>query len=61
MTKTINQRMAAELDRDGMRINRSWKVHKWLPVFRTMVRMLGELHRKPESGFLGFESYGMCE
>ena len=64
MTKTINQRMASEIDGDfvvfliGMKINRFWKVHKWLPVARAMVRMLGELHRKPESGFLGFESYG---
>ncbi len=59
--------MAAELDGDfvvfliGMRVNRFWKIHKWLPVFMATVRMLGELHRKPDSGFLGFESYGMLK
>jgi hypothetical protein len=37
----------------GMRINKPWKLHKWLPVFRSMPRMIAELERKPESGFLG--------
>lgn len=39
----------------GMRINRWWKVHKWLPVARAMPRMLAELGAKPELGFLGAE------
>jgi hypothetical protein len=38
----------------GMRINRLWKVHKWLPVFRAMPRMLRELSARPDSGLLGF-------
>ena len=64
MATIINQRMVAELDGDfvvfliGMKINRFWKVHKWLPVARAMMRMLAEVSAKPESGFLGVEAYG---
>jgi hypothetical protein len=43
----------------GMRINKPWKVHKWLPVFLGMPRMLKELKRQPESGFLGSISGGL--
>lgn len=45
----------------GMRINRWWKFHKWMPVARAMPRMLKELEKrgKEESGFLGAEfSFG---
>ena len=38
----------------GMRINKPLKVHKWLPVFLAMPRMLKELEKHPESGFLGY-------
>jgi hypothetical protein len=37
----------------GMRINKPLKVHQWLPVFLAMPKMLKELERHPESGFLG--------
>ncbi len=37
----------------GMRINRPWKIHKWWPVFRAMPKMIRELERRPDSGFLG--------
>lgn len=37
----------------GMRINRAWKLHQWLPVFLEMPRMLAELRRRPDLGFLG--------
>lgn len=37
----------------GMRINKPWKVHRWLPVFIAMPKMIRELERDPESGFLG--------
>ena len=37
----------------GMRFNKLWKVHKWLPVVMAMPRMLRELHQHPELGFLG--------
>src|SRR3954454_12060103 len=61
MAKTINQRMTVKMEGDfvvfiiGMRINRWWKFHKWLPVVLAMPRMLKELSHKPESGFLGAE------
>jgi hypothetical protein len=59
MAITINQRMTVKLEGDfvvfliGMRINRWWKIHKWFPVVMAMPKMLHELSRKPESGFLG--------
>ena len=59
MAKVIPQRMSAQVEGDfvvfliGMRINKPWKVHKWLPVFLAMPKMLKELERRPESGFLG--------
>jgi hypothetical protein len=64
MATTINQRMTAKLEGDfvvfliGMRINRFWKFHKWIPVAVAMPKMLKELSMKPESGFLGFQMYG---
>ena len=63
MSKTFNQRMTAEMDGDfvvfliGMRINKPLKVHKWLPVFLAMPRMLKELDADADSGFLGCEQY----
>jgi hypothetical protein len=39
----------------GMRINHFYKIGRWLPVFRAMGPMLRELHRNPETGFLGYE------
>src|SRR5438046_4932340 len=52
-------RMAARIDGDfvvfliGLRINKPWKIHKWLPVFLAMPRLVNELRRRPESGCLG--------
>jgi hypothetical protein len=40
----------------GMRINRPWRIHKWLPVFLAMPTMLRELATTPDSGFLGYSS-----
>lgn len=61
--KGINtERMTADIDGDfvvfliGMRINKFWKVHKWLPVFLGMPRMLKELERETDSGLLGYET-----
>jgi hypothetical protein len=59
MAKVIPSRMSAQVEGDfvvfliGMRINKPWKINKWLPVFLAMPRMLKELEGKPESGFLG--------
>ncbi len=61
MAQVRNERVTARIDGDfvvfliGMRINRLWKVHKWLPVFLAMRPMLQELGRNPDSGFLGAE------
>ena len=38
----------------GMRINRPWRPDLWLPVFLSMPKMLAELSRDKESGFLGY-------
>jgi len=38
----------------GMRVNKPWKVHKWLPVFLSMPRMLRELATHPDAGLLGY-------
>ena len=63
MAKTINQRMTAKIEGDfvvfliGMRINRFWKFHKWIPVAGVMPKMIKELLMKPESGFLGFQMF----
>lgn len=62
MAPTINQRMTVEYEGDfvvfliGMRVNRWWKVHKWLPVAMAMPRMMKELNSNKEKyGFLGSE------
>ncbi len=57
--EVIKDRMYAQVDGDvvvfliGMRFNKLWKIHKWLPVVMAMPRMLKELHQHPELGFLG--------
>ena len=64
MANTINERMTVNIEGDfvvfiiGMRINRFWKFHKWMPVAKAMAMMLQELSEKPDSGFLGIQSYG---
>jgi hypothetical protein len=60
MSDVMDGRMTVQRDDDfvvfliGMRINRWWKVHKWLPVAMAMPRMLAELSRRPELGLLKF-------
>jgi hypothetical protein len=59
MSRIIADRMTTSRDRGvvvfliGMRVNRWWKIHKWLPIALAMPRMLRELRAKPESGYLG--------
>jgi Monooxygenase af470-like len=61
MTEIIASRITARIEGDfvvfliGMRINKPWKVHKWLPVARAMPKMLKELEAAPpeKTGFLG--------
>ena len=64
MSKIISKRMAAEIDGEfvvfliGIRINKPWKIHKWLPVFLAMPKMIKELEAHPDSGFLGHNGLG---
>jgi len=57
--------MSAQIEGDfvvfliGMRINKPWMLHKWLPTFLAMPRMLRELETRPESGFLGSFGFGL--
>jgi len=37
----------------GMRFNKLWKPHRWLPVMNAMPRMIKELIAHPEMGYLG--------
>ena len=63
MTEIIRQRMTADVDGEfvvfliGLRINRLWKIHKWLPVFNAMPKMLKELYQNPDLGFISQESW----
>jgi len=63
MTNIHPQRMTAAVDGDfvvfliGLRINKPWKLHRWLPVFMAMPTMLKELYRNPDLGFVHQESW----
>lgn len=64
MARIIPERMSARIEGEfvvfliGMRVNKPWMVHKWLPVFLAMPKMLRELEADKESGFLGSKSAG---
>ncbi len=57
------ERLTATLEGDfvvfliGMRVNQPLKVHKWLPVASAMPRMIKELYRQPDLGFLHAEMW----
>lgn len=59
MAQVSATKMTAEIEGDfvvfliGMRINKFWKLHKWVPVFLAMPPILKELQAHPESGCLG--------
>ena len=63
MKGILSERVTAQVDGEfvvfliGMRVNRIWKIHKWLPVARAMSRMIVEVEASPESGFLGVQSW----
>lgn len=63
MRQILQGRYAAEIEGDfvvfliGMRINRLFLLHKWLPVTFAMPRMLKELFRHPEMGLLHAQSF----
>ena len=58
MSKVIPGRYTAQMEGSfvvfiiGMRINKLWAVHKWVPVMRAMPKMLKELYQNRELGFL---------
>lgn len=62
MARLNKNRITATSDKDfvvfliGMRINNWFAIHRWLPVFLAMGKMLPELYKNPE---LGFKSYEM--
>ncbi len=57
------ERVTAALEGDfvvfliGMRINKPLLVHKWFPVAQAMPRMLKELNRQPDLGFIHAEMW----
>jgi hypothetical protein len=59
MSKIFAGRYTAETDEPfvvfliGMRINKLWAIHKWLPVMMAMNPMMQRLYQDPELGFLG--------
>lgn len=63
MTEIIKDRMTADVEGEfvvfliGLRINKIWKIHKWLPVVLAMPKMLKELYQYPELGFISQESW----
>lgn len=73
MNEIRAERLAGETAGDvvvfaiGMRINKFWKVWKWLPVFLDMARLLAELKADPSIGLLssrpmfGFRTPGVLQ
>lgn len=63
MAQVIQGRFTAEINDEfvvfliGMRVNQFWALKKWIPTARAMQPMLNSLHRYPEKGFLGMESF----
>jgi len=59
--KVHRGRHTARIDGDfvvlliGMRVNRVWKLTKWVPVAFAMPRMLRWLEKRPEHGLLGYQ------
>src|SRR5215510_10908052 len=65
MARVLPERMCAQIDGDfvvfliGMRVNKPWKLHKWLPVAKAMPQMIEELMQQPDTGFLGAQRLGL--
>ncbi len=63
MLNIYNGKMTSDVDEEfvvfliGIRINKLWKVHKWLPVTMAMKKMINELKQNPEMGFINYESW----
>ncbi len=63
MAEIHEGRWSAEIDGEvvvfliGMRVNKPWRVDKWLPVARAMAPMQAELAERPELGCLHTENW----
>lgn len=63
MAKIHKERMTAETNEEfvvfliGMRINKPWKIHKWLPISLAMPKMINELYKSPDIGFISHEQW----
>jgi Monooxygenase af470-like len=63
MATVVPGRMTAEVDGDfvvfmiGMRINKPWKLHKWIPVMRAMTPMIRTLMQRKDLGLLCFRAW----
>jgi hypothetical protein len=63
MAKMVPGYATAEVEGDfvvfliGMRVNKPWKLHKWIPVALAMGPMLRELMRRKELGLMHFTSW----
>lgn len=61
--KITPQPMTAKMEGDfvvfliGMRINKLWKFWSWMPVFAAMPRMIIELSKNKQHGFLSCETW----
>lgn len=61
--EVVPRRMSAKLDGDfvvfliGARLNQWWRLREFKWVGDAMRAMLAELEKRPESGFLGYESW----
>jgi hypothetical protein len=63
MAGVIPGRMTADVEGDfvvfliGMRINKPWKLHKWIPVAMAMGPMLRVLSTRKDLGLLGYTTW----
>lgn len=61
--KVEEGRHTADIDGDfvvfliGMRFNKPWKIHTWLPVATAMPKMLRAIDEHPELGCLGYRQW----
>ena len=63
MSRVVTSYMTADIEGDfvvvltGMRINKIWKIWKWLPVFIAMPRINQELAKNPDLGMLHYRNH----
>ena len=59
----VSKRVTGRMDGEfvvfliGMRVNAWWKPHKFLPVAFAMPKMIRELHKNRDLGFMGAETW----